>query len=420
MSFLKAKSLKADATFALSLALVACLAPVTTDMYLASMPDIGKQLDASYASVQLTLTVFLLAQGAGQIFFGPVIDRFGRRIPLLIGIGAFIAGSIWSGVAGSINALLVSRFVQGLSGALLLVTAFSSVRDVAEGTKAARLFAILLTIEGLAPVFAPIAGGYIGAHFGWRAVMFASAALGIIGLVNSFFNLPESLPADKRLPLQPSTIARTYWSIFKDSNFLLPTLALSGVFFFLFAYIGGGAYLYQTIYGLTPDTFGIVFGVTGGTVMLGAIASSRMIKKQMVSSVAIKGVLFMIAGTLIALVSSMTIGIYGIVPGFMVALFGLGMAEPTLVSLTMASQKTALGFTAALMGALHLILSSAATPITGVLLPMNKEYWFIFLFAAACVTLAITLLTRKRLRRAGGLEDVNAPDFGKAAKVSAH
>lgn len=400
--FQKADRSPSDVKFALSLALITLLAPVATDMYLASMPDIARHLGVSYATVQLTLTVFLLAQGAGQIFFGPLIDRFGRRIPLLAGITVFVLSSIWAGYAGSITALIASRFVQGLAGALLLVIGFSSVRDVAEGARAAGLFAILLTIEGLAPIFAPIAGGYIDAHYGWRMVLWASAGMGIFAFANSFFSLPESLPKEKRIPLQPKIIVETYKRIALDRTFLWPTLALSGVFFFLFAYIGGGAYLYQDVYGLGPDTFGVVFGISGAAVMLGALCNARMIKKRMVSTVALHGIFLIILGTCIAMLSSNFIGLYGIVPGFMLALFGLGIAEPALVSLTMASQQSALGFTAALMGSLHLMISSLSTPISGILLPISPLLWFAFLLLSGVITLLIAFAAQNALRKKGG------------------
>ena len=389
-----------DTRLALSLALVTLLAPVATDMYLASMPDISRHLGATYASVQLTLSVFLLAQGAGQIFFGPLIDRFGRRLPLLAGIVVFGLSSIWAGCSGSIGMLLVSRFIQGLSGALLLVTGFSSVSDVAQGAKAASIFALLMTIEGLAPIFAPIAGGFLDEFFGWRVVLWASALMAAAAFANSFFNLKESLPAEKRLPLKPKLILHTYRRIAVDKNFLLPALGLSGLFFYLFAYIGGGSYLYQTVYGISPDTFGLIFGITGGAVMLGAIFSGRLVKKRPASDVALKGITLIIAGTAIAAISYHTVDLAGIIPGFLIAMFGLGISEPVLVSLTMSSQKTALGFTAALMGAMRLVLSSLATPISGVLLPISPTYWFIFLVFASCLCMGMSMAAAGTSRQA--------------------
>lgn len=384
---------------ALSLALITILAPSATDMYLASMPDIARHLGVSYARVQWSLTVFLLAQGAGQVIFGPIVDRYGRRTPLLLGITAFILSSIWAGCSGSIGMLVVSRFIQGLSGALLLVIGFSSVRDVAKGKLAARLFAVLLTIEGLAPVLAPIAGGYIDAHLGWRAVLFTSAAMGLIALCNTYFSLPESLPARKRIPLNTRNIFKEYVRIASDGKFILPTLALSAVFFYLFAYISGGAYLYQEIFGLSPEQFGLVFGVTGVSVMGGAITSGIMVKKSGVPLVALKGIALIMIGTFIALVASFFPSLYGIFAGFLVAMFGLGISEPALVSLTMASQKTALGYTAALMGAMHLVLSSMSTPISGVLLPVSMPGWFAFLLVSAIGSFMLAMRARSYLRK---------------------
>lgn len=379
--------------FAFSLALITLLAPTATDMYLVSLPDIARQLNVSYAGVQLTLTVFLMAQGAGQVFFGPLIDRFGRRRPLLAGILVFILCSIWAAGSAGITSLIISRFVQGLAGALLLVVGFSSVRDVADGTRAAQLFAALLTIEGLAPILAPIVGGYVDANFGWRAVLLVSAIMGAMALANSFFALPESLAKDKRLSLRPAFIARTYWCIASDKKFLLPALALSSVFFFLFAFISGGAYLYQEIYGLSADDFGLVLGLSGTAVMLGAIVNGKLVRYWRICSIAVGGALVIIAGTCIAMLSSWSIGLHGIIAGFALALFGLGLCEPALMSLVMGSQKKALGFTAALMGSLHLMLSSLSTPISGYLLPISETYWFVFLLFSGLLSLALIMAT---------------------------
>lgn len=273
------------------------------------------------------------------------------------------------------------------------------MRDVAEGVRAARLFAVLMTIEGLAPIFAPIAGGYLDTHFGWRVVLWASAAMGAAALANSYFALGETLPKDQRIPLQPVITLKTYKRILLDRAFLLPVLGLSGMFFFLFAYISGGPYLYQKVFGLSSDLFGIVFGITGVSVMLGAIISSRLVKTRKVVDVALVGLVLVLCGTAAAAVAAHIFGLYGLIPCFMLTMFGLGIAEPTLISLTMASQKTALGFTAALMGCLHLSLASLSTPISGYLMPLGTGYWFIFLIASAALTLAITLAARADLRK---------------------
>lgn len=382
--------------FALSLGLVTSLSPVATDMYLASMPDIASHLNVTYASVQFTLSVFLMAQGAGQLIFGPIADRFGRRRPMLIGIIVFGLSSFFAGCSDTLAMLIACRFIQGLSGALLLVVCFSSVGDSANGAAAAGIFSILMTIEGLAPIFAPIAGGFIDEFLGWRWVLWASSVMAAFALLNSVIHLGETLPPEKRISLNVRNVCLNYARIGSDINFLLPALTLSAIFFYLFAYIAGGAYLYQTIFGLSPDIFGIIFGITGSAVMVGAIVSNRLVKSISVSLVAQYAIILIVIGTCIAMFSFFFFGLIGIVAGFMVALFGLGSAEPALVSLTMESQKTALGFTAALMGALQLVIPSAATPVSGYLLPLSPLYWFLFLTASSAISFMLIIIERKR------------------------
>lgn len=385
--------------FLASLALITILGPSAIDMYLASMPDMAAELGTSSAGIQLTLTVFLLAMGFGQLIFGPIIDALGRRRPLLAGILFFVVCSLWAAYAGSFDALLYARFFQGLAASLTLVVAISMVRDVATGTEAAKLFALLMTIEGLAPVLAPAVGGYVDAHLGWRAVMFLLAGIGLVALGNTVFNLPETLPENQRTSLQLRTVMGNYRRLLTDTSFILPALALTSAFFFLFVYIGGASGVYQTYYKLTPDVFGLVFGATGIAVLLGALTTARWVSSSSLGSVAMKGVIFMAVGAAVAALSSVSgFGLVGVVLGMFIAMFGLGIAESTLMSVTMSSQKTALGSAAALLGALQLILSSAATPLAGWLASKSAEHWLSFL---ALFGLFVVIITVVAIRRAG-------------------
>lgn len=232
-------------SFALGLGLIGALGPSAVDMYLSSLPEIASHYQASFTRVQLTLTFFLLAMGAGQLIFGPIVDAYGRRKPLLAGLLLFILCSLGAAAAPSLDTLIMLRFFQGLGSALTLVVIMSMVRDVSQGVAATKLFALLMTIEGVAPILAPALGGVIDAHFGWRAVMLVLAGMGVTVLVNSLLNLPETLPPSKREPLRLGHACSTYLAILADRRFLRPTLAVAAVFFFLFAYIGGATLVYQ-------------------------------------------------------------------------------------------------------------------------------------------------------------------------------
>lgn len=383
--------------FAVSLALIAVLGPSATDMYLASMPEIASELAVPYAQVQLTLTVFLLAMGLGQLLFGPIVDAFGRRRPLLAGLLAFALASLWASQAPSIGILLTSRFVQGLAGALTLVVVMSSVRDVAKGARAAQLFALLMTIEGLAPVLAPAVGGYVDVHYGWRGVMLVLGAMGLLVLLNSAIALPETLPRAARLPLRLRSVASTYARIACDRAFLLPALALSSAFFVLFIYIAGASLVYQQRFGLSPDRFGLVFGATGVAVLLGAMSSGKLVQRAGVARLALIGALLMVAGSGLALAAAAAqLGLPGIVLGMFIAMWGLGMAEATLMSMAMGSQHRALGSTAALLGAFQLSISSAATPLAGKVVVLGTTPWLAFMLLASVVLLLLTRLSARQ------------------------
>ncbi|GGU50798.1 Bcr/CflA family drug resistance efflux transporter [Pseudomonas laurentiana] len=382
--------------FAVALALIGALGPSAVDMYLASMPAIAAEFRTSYAAVQLTLTVFLLAMGAGQLLFGPLIDALGRRRPLLAGLLLFILSSLWAARAETLDVLVVARFVQGLGSALTLVVIMSMVRDVAEGARAAQLFALLMTIEGLAPVFAPALGGVVGAHYGWRMIMLVLAAVGVVVLLNASLVLKETLPANQRMALRPIACLRTYGRIAADPQFLRPALALAAVFFFLFAYIGGAAYVYQHHYGLSVEAFGSLFGATGIAILLGAITAGRLVARKGLGRLALAGAGCMLVGSLLVLIGAVTAsGLVGIVAGMALAMFGLGVAESTLMSMAMASQTRALGSTAALLGAFQLIISSFATPLSGIMAPLGPPHWALLLALAAAL---VAVLVRASAR----------------------
>lgn len=367
-------------------------------MYLSSLPEIAREYDASFASVQLTLTFFLLAMGAGQLFFGPLIDAYGRRKPLMVGLALFIVCSFGAAWAPTLNMLISFRFIQGLGSAVTLVVIMSMVRDVSHGVTATKLFALLMTIEGVAPILAPALGGGIDAQFGWRAVMLVLAGLGILVLCNSLVNLPETLPADKRETLRVGAACRTYLAIAADRNFLRPALAVAGVFFFLFVYIGGATLVYQETYGLSAQAFGMLFGITGVAILLGAMLASRLIGRLGLSRLTSLGVTCMASGAVLTLASAASgIGLSGIAVGMAVALFGLGIAESTLMSLVMASQEKSLGSTAALLGAIQLSVSASASPLSAIVLHYGPVAWTAFLTVSAII---VWVLAKRSLRGA--------------------
>ena len=329
--------------------------------------------------------------GIGQLLFGPLVDALGRRRPLLAGLLLFSVTAFAAAAAPTLEALLLARLLQGLASALTLVVIMSMVRDVAEGARAAQIFALLMTIEGLAPILAPALGGVVDAAFGWRAIMLVLGALGVLTLVNSSLALGETLPAEKRVRLAPRQVWAAYARIATDGAFLRPALALSAVFFFLFAYIAGSAYVYQQHFGLSSAHFGLVFGACGVAILLGAALSGRWVTRHGVAQVAWWGALAMGGGALLAVAGGVAGGgLALLLAGVALALFGLGICEATLMALAMSSQQRDVGSTAALLGALQLGIASSATPLAGYLATLGPLPWAWLLAAAAVVIVGLT------------------------------
>lgn len=381
----------------LSLAMIVALGPAAIDMYLASMPNMAKDLHTSYASTQMTLTIFLIFMGLGQLFFGPLSDAIGRQKPLLFGLITYIAASFWAATATSLESLIFARALQGIGASMAIVVVMSMVRDLTEGSAAAQLYALLNTIVALGPIVAPAIGGFIGAHYGWRGVMAALGIMAIVVLINTLLTLKESLPQPQRIEMKIAAVTQVYWKILKDRVFIFNLLALTAVYFFLFSYIGGSSYVYQTNFGLSAEQFGMVFGLTSISLIIGASSSAYFVKKMPIAKLAMIGAMIMMFGSALCLITEMmNIGLVGIVSGIAFGLLGLGILEATLMAIAMDSQDSALGSSAALLGAFPMLLSSIATPIAGQLVEMNTLYWLMLLSAIGPLILLLVYFgTRK-------------------------
>ncbi|QYH36647.1 multidrug effflux MFS transporter [Salinibacterium sp. M195] len=384
------KSVAPPLGFVLGLGLLASLGPFSIDMFLPSLPEIGRELGISSTSTQLMISIYLLVLGLAQLFVGPITDAVGRRRPLITGLVLFIAGSALAALAPDFTVLLVARALQGAGGALALVVANSSVRDRTHGPGAVKLFALLMTVAGLGPIIAPVLGGLLESTLGWRSVFWLMGVIAVASVFVSLRHLPESLPHNARTKLHLGSIMRGYASIATTRAFLLPALAIGSSFMMLFAYIGGASIVYQEIYGLTPAMFGLVFGASGIAVLAGAQVSSVLAHKVSARRSSLSGAVIMLLGAAVALVSTMLGGgLLGIVVGVALLEFGLGAAEPSIMTIAMSSGDSNLGSRAALLGAIQFGMGALATPFVGLVLGDNPIGWLLLLVAFGVLTLAL-------------------------------
>ena len=268
-------------TFALTalLAVLSAIGPLTTDMYLPSLPDIARQLDASTAQVQLTISAYLIGFAVGQIFYGPVSDRHGRKPVLVAAIALYCVASLACALSRSIEMLIVARAFQALGGAGGIVLTRAVVRDIYSGARAGRELSLIGLVMALAPVLAPIAGGLVQTGFGWRATFLTLVIVGLLGGVIVLLLLPETLNARAAEPVSMRSIFRSYRMVARNPSYLAYLGIASASYAGLFAWISGAAFVLQNLYGLTPFDFGVAFALGSIGYMTGSALAARMVVK---------------------------------------------------------------------------------------------------------------------------------------------
>ena len=253
---------------------LAALAPLSTDMYLPSLPVMTAVFGAGPSLIQLTLTMTMAGMASGQLLAGPISDQRGRRRPLMAGMLVFAGSSLGCVFADSIGWFLGFRFVQGLSGAVGIVTARAIARDVCEGAELTRFFALLMLVNGLAPVLAPVIGGQVLLFTSWRGVFALLSAIGLI-LTLATLIFRETLPPERRIRSLTASF-RSFGGLLKDRYFLGHCLLQCCFFGAFFAYISGSSFLFQDVYGISAQAFSFLFGGIGAAIALVGLIPARL------------------------------------------------------------------------------------------------------------------------------------------------
>lgn len=255
----------------LMLGLLSAIGPFSIDMYLPGFNAIAADLNTDIEHVQLSLTSFFIGIAIGQMIYGPLLDRFGRKTPLIVGLLIYIAASIGCALVNSADGLIILRFIQALGSCVGMVASRAMVRDYFPASETAKIFSLLMLVIGVSPILAPTLGGYVIDIWGWHYIFVFLTVLTSLILLGVLFFLPKSRP-DLSVSLKPKPIVHSFWSVFRTRQFILYAVAGGLASSGMYAYLSGSSFVMMEIYGLTEKQYGWVFAL----IAAGLITSSQL------------------------------------------------------------------------------------------------------------------------------------------------
>ena len=329
------------------------LGAFSTDTYLPSFPSIAAEFRIGLDVVQQTLTVYLLAMAVMTLFHGTLSDAVGRRPIILGGLALYIAASFGAFFARSFSFLLICRLIQGMFAGVGMVVGRAMIRDRFSGPEAQTVMSYTTVVFGLAPVVAPILGGWLEVAFGWRSVFGFLAVFGFLLLAACALKLPESLPADKRSPLHLRTTLKNYLIMATDRRFLLQSLAIALAASALFIYISAAPVFVLQILGLSETSFAWLFVPMITGIMVGSLAAGRVAHFWRPERTIRVGFGMMIGAAIVNVVyaASFTVAIPWAVIPIMLCTFGMAFVSPAMTIVTLDLYPARRGMAASLQSA---------------------------------------------------------------------
>ncbi|RYM04738.1 Bcr/CflA family efflux MFS transporter [Sporolactobacillus sp. THM7-7] len=352
----------------LLLGMLGLLGPFNIDLYLPGFPDISRDLQANASLVQLSLTACLIGLTIGQVVVGPISDAQGRRKPLLISISLFALTSLLCAFAPNIFTLVIARFLQGFTASAGVVLSRAVVRDVFSGREMTKFFSVLMVINAVAPMIAPMIGGAILLlpFATWHTIFFFLCLVGLLIALVVAWQLKETLPPEMRIPSSVGESVRVMGDLLHDRTFIGYALTVGFIHGGSFAYVSGTPFVYQEIYGVSPQVFSVLYGLNGLAIIMGSFIIGRFSGRFHEWNLLRIGVMIALSATSLLLV--MTI-IQGPLASLVILIFiymtSIGMVVTSTFTLGMKNQARNAGSASAVLGMLPLLLGSIVSPFVG-------------------------------------------------------
>jgi DHA1 family bicyclomycin/chloramphenicol resistance-like MFS transporter len=384
----------------LILGTLTALSPFSIDMYLPAFPQIAGHFHTTVQEVSRSLSSFFIGLAFGQLLYGPLMDRYGRKNPLYFGLGLYILTSIGCFLSGSIEMLIALRFIQALGSCAAGVAAMAMVRDLFPVKDTAKVFALLILVLGASPMLAPTIGGYLSSAWGWQSVFLALLIIAALILTAVIFTLPESYKPDPGFSLKPRPIINSFLSVIKEPAFY--TYAISGAIGFsgLFAYVAGSPVVFMELFHLSGKVYGLIFAFLS----IGFIGFSQfnniLLNYFRSEQLAIWGLSLQTVAGSVFLAGSFNgwFGLGGTIAMIFIFLIGVGLSNPNTTALSLAPFSKNAGTASSLMGAMQLGIGSLTSFAISVFGNHSALPLAVLLAATPALGLGILLIGRTQIK----------------------
>ncbi len=377
------------------------LGPFSIDMYLPGFSGIAKDLNTSVANVSMTLSSYFIGISAGQLLYGPLLDRFGRKKPLFFGLLVYILASLGCIFVTDIDTFIGLRFIQAVGSCAATVASVSMVRDLFPVKDIPKVFSLLMLVVGLSPMLAPTIGGYVTAYYGWHTVFFILMCMGITVLIASQIVLPNTYLPDTSISLKPKPIITNFISILKEPQFYTYAFAGAIAFSGLFTYVASSPILFMDIFKVDAKTYGWIFAFMSLSFISASQLNSLLLKKfnseQMIFGALLSQSVIVILFLVLSI--SNVLGLYGTISMLFLFLACLGISNPNTAGLTLAPFARNAGSASALMGAIQLGLGAFVSFAVGVFVHKSAVAMVVIMTITTLLALVILILGKRKLKK---------------------
>lgn len=384
------------------LGILAAIGPFTIDMYLPGFKQIAVDFATNEKQVAFTLTSYFFGIAVGQLVYGPLVDKYGRKKPLLIGLGIYVVAALGCALSNTIESLIVMRLLQALGGCVGMVASNAIISDVYEKDKRAKAFSMIMLVMGVAPVIAPTVGSLFLEAGSWRFIFFFLAFFSALVALLIMLFLPETSQYMHSNKLKVRVIAREYLTILKNPTFLFYTLAGSIAMAILFAYITSASFVFQTYYGLDKDVFAIIFALNAGGLILGNVLNGMLVGKFNYIKIAKISSLVISAVTLVVMLLFMTnptLPYQAAVAGLIAILLLINFINPNATAASLAPFTSTAGAASALGGAIRMGVGAMVAAAIGIFQGETVLTMFVVMFILAFLVMLMLVIAPVVVKR---------------------